>query len=399
MKALELLRSEDTTASGVTYRVGFSSPPYFNNCFHEYFGYPPGKVKRDSKTDQDMETVSRHTSKEEIINNRLRKYILTLPGILFLIMMSGMIVYLAYKTIQKSLFKDVIFSSDKPISLVVMPFQNRTNDTLWNVWQEGIQECLIYALSNSKELKITQRETTHELFKNQGISNYTNITPASSVAISKKLDAKAFIFGSIIKTGSVLRLNVQLIDAKTEEILKTFEINGSNKQELILDMVDSLRNQITDFLLISRMIKENPWVQQLLSQSTRSADALKYYIYGNNAFFKADWVTARIWFLKALDRDSDYIAPISKIYYTLKNQGLKYQSLPWLLRLYRKRDQMPDVTRLLTSWSYAEIFESPEKAIKYLRQLQDIDKDGNYYYLIGAMYVRAKQYEKAIPEF
>ena len=44
-KALEMLQNEELTAAEVSYRVGFSSPAYFTKCFHEFFGYPPGKVK------------------------------------------------------------------------------------------------------------------------------------------------------------------------------------------------------------------------------------------------------------------------------------------------------------------------------------------------------------------
>ena len=58
-----------------------------------------------------------------------------------------------------------IFSNDKfenireedgRISIAVMPFQNLTNDTLWNVWQVGIQNELIAKLSNSTELAVRQ---------------------------------------------------------------------------------------------------------------------------------------------------------------------------------------------------------------------------------------------------
>ncbi len=45
-KALEMLQNEALTASEVAFRVGFSSPAYFNTCFHEFYGYPPGKLKK-----------------------------------------------------------------------------------------------------------------------------------------------------------------------------------------------------------------------------------------------------------------------------------------------------------------------------------------------------------------
>jgi AraC-like DNA-binding protein len=42
---MELLKQKNITASEVAYRTGFGSPAYFNTCFHEYYGYPPGGTK------------------------------------------------------------------------------------------------------------------------------------------------------------------------------------------------------------------------------------------------------------------------------------------------------------------------------------------------------------------
>ena len=45
-RALEMLHMGPETASEVGFKVGFSSPAYFSTCFSEYFGYPPGEVKK-----------------------------------------------------------------------------------------------------------------------------------------------------------------------------------------------------------------------------------------------------------------------------------------------------------------------------------------------------------------
>ena len=44
-KAMEMLKENRDTASEIAYRVGFKSPTYFNRCFHNFYGYPPGEVK------------------------------------------------------------------------------------------------------------------------------------------------------------------------------------------------------------------------------------------------------------------------------------------------------------------------------------------------------------------
>jgi len=45
-KAHEMLEQNMGNVSEISYRVGFGSPTYFNKCFHEYYGYPPGEVRK-----------------------------------------------------------------------------------------------------------------------------------------------------------------------------------------------------------------------------------------------------------------------------------------------------------------------------------------------------------------
>jgi AraC-like DNA-binding protein len=57
-EALRLLQKEVGTASEISYQVGFGSPTYFNKCFHEYFGYPPGEVKRKKEASPEIKKSS-----------------------------------------------------------------------------------------------------------------------------------------------------------------------------------------------------------------------------------------------------------------------------------------------------------------------------------------------------
>ena len=50
-------------------------------------------------------------------------------------------------------------SADGRISVAVMPFQNMTNDSALNIWQDGTQDILITSLSNSERLKVRQTES------------------------------------------------------------------------------------------------------------------------------------------------------------------------------------------------------------------------------------------------
>ena len=45
-KAMKMIHESDLTAAEVAYKVGFGSATYFNNCFRNFYGYPPGEVKK-----------------------------------------------------------------------------------------------------------------------------------------------------------------------------------------------------------------------------------------------------------------------------------------------------------------------------------------------------------------
>ena len=45
----KLIRETDLTASEISYKVGFSSPSYFNKCFHDHFGLTPGDYNSQSE--------------------------------------------------------------------------------------------------------------------------------------------------------------------------------------------------------------------------------------------------------------------------------------------------------------------------------------------------------------
>ena len=105
-----------------------------------------------------------------------------------------------------------------------MPFQNMTNDTTWNVWQNGIQDMLITTLSNlPDELKVRQSESINQIdSKQRNLPIMLQLLLLVASTISQKLDANLFIYGSIKQAGLKLRIYAQLIDYKDRRGFKIF---------------------------------------------------------------------------------------------------------------------------------------------------------------------------------
>jgi len=341
--------------------------------------------------------VEVHREKDRVIEKQpaKRKQGRMLAGTLFLaLLIAAVLIY--PKIFNRDKFKDLKDPEGK-ISIAVMPFQNRTNDTIWNVWQDGIQDILITALSNTEELRVRQTETIASLIQSKGLTNYASITPSVASTLSQKLEANVLISGSIKQAGATIRIDAQLIDSKTGEVYKSFKLDGT--AEKILPTIDSLSAMVRNFLVLSKLEKEISPAYSLTA-ATNSPEAFRYFIYGLNAFQKLDYPAARNMFLQAIGIDSNYYYAAIYISVSYGNQGLYDEAKKWCLKAYVKRDQMPIKTQISTNWAYATYFETPNEQVRYLMQLLEIDDQQSMaHYLLGDSYNNLYQFDKAIPEF
>jgi AraC-like DNA-binding protein/tetratricopeptide (TPR) repeat protein len=399
-KAVELLQNDDISVSEVAYQVGFSSPAYFNTCFHEFYGYTPGQVKIKSSiiTEQNCETeaISKSEKKKTWFGAGILQ--IALPMI---ILFSILVFIFSPRLFVRNILERPALHGART-SVVVFPFLNMTKDTIWQIWQTGIQQSLISFLSNIGELKVKQQESINTLISHRGLSDYAGISLDYAGIISKKLDADIFIYGYIQSSGASIRVDAQLIDTKTKEVLKSFSVERLSAEENIFQIIDSLATRVRSFLLISKLIKGNPDYGRF-PLTTNSPEAFRYCLYGakakNTAIGKGDFYTAITWYLKALAIDSNFYDPMDGLAFAYANLGIMEKSLQWVIKAYNKKDQWPIVQQIAANVEYASYFESPDEKVKYIKQFQQIDDNvPGVCYVLGSTYNGMKQYDKAIPE-
>lgn len=369
-------------------------------------------ISNEGQTSDEVESENRpsvlkiQASKDQIINKTyfpdvlkglFRKSKANL--ILFFSVAIAVVATIVYFKVFKKDNLEKLRASGERISVAVLPFQNMTGDTTWNVWQDGIQDMLITSLSNSEELKVRQTESINSLIQIKGFTNYASITPSIASSVSQKLDADVFVFGNIKQAETTVRVYAQLIDSRTEEIIKSFQAEGSSQKKMIFHIIDSLAYEVKNFLIVSKLKQEvsREMIGSLLS--TDSPEAFRYYIYGVNAFRKRDYHSAINMFLQSLAIDSNAMAIIymSVAYY---NIGSYEQGKKWCLRIYDKRDLMSLKHKIWTNWLYSLYFETPYEEIKYLRELLEIDDQLPLTrFILGNCYMHLRQYDRAIPEY
>jgi tetratricopeptide (TPR) repeat protein len=357
---------------------------------------PSQEVKEKDQLKESFKKVRQEESKinleKHVKSNKVR--FLISAAFIALLIITGIITY--PKIFKRDTLKKLRSSGEK-ISIAVMPFQNMTNDTIWNVWQDGIQDMLITSLSDSHEdLIVRQAEPINNILQIKGLTNYASITPSIAGTISQSLDADVFIYGNIKQAGSAIRLYAQLIDSKTKEVFKSFQIEGAAREEEIFQIVDSVGQLVRNFLIISLLDNEIPVIYRY-SKLTNSPEAYRYFLYGNKSFIKRDFPAARNWYQQAVDIDSNLTTAAFYISVSYANQGLYEQGKEWSLRLYEKRNLMSPRQKVTTNWLNAFYFGTPYDEIKYLEQSLEMQDYGVLeYFILGNKYSQLNQYDKAI---
>ena len=308
------------------------------------------------------------------------------------------VVILAYpKIFKKDKFKDIINKEGK-ISVAVMPFRNLTNDTIWNVWQEGITYDLINTLSNTRELYVPSFQTMHDIIYATNKTNYTSLTSSFARDLSQKLNASVFITGSIVKSGDKFRINAQLVKTETGNIYKNFQIDGNSESD-ILNVTDSLSQLIRNYLQIEVLSRDNELKSYI---STKNPEAYRYLMIGIKQFYAEDWKSAIESFIKVSEIDSSMILHYATLIAAYNNSGQYEKGRQVFNKLYEHVDDedLSDFDRLIIKIRKAHIDKNQTDHIKYSKLLVELDPQlRNNWYNLGWTYNKYGQYEKAISAF
>ncbi|NOR73850.1 MAG: helix-turn-helix domain-containing protein, partial [Draconibacterium sp.] len=224
-KALEKLQKNEGNVSEIANEVGFGSSTYFNKCFHDYFGYPPGEVlKNESKLNGEKRVESKR-SKGVLNNTRFVVFLF-----LSLITIMVLIILFIQNSSQKSIEK----------SIVVLPFINDTPPNN-NDYLEGLREEIINKLSLIGEIKVISR-TSSDTYRNSN-------KPIKTIA--KELNVNYALEGSSQTINGKTRIRLQLIEAKTDDHLWSNPFEREVNDENIFEIQQEIAG------LVSKKLKAN----------------------------------------------------------------------------------------------------------------------------------------------
>ena len=110
---------------------------------------------------------------------------------------------------QRSRVENTALNAAPEKSIAVLPFENRSEDKANAYFADGIQEEILTRLSNIADLKVISRSSTQRY----------QSKPGNLREIAKQLGVANILEGSVQKVAGQVRVNVQLVNARTDSNL------------------------------------------------------------------------------------------------------------------------------------------------------------------------------------
>ncbi len=246
-QAVELLKKAELNASEIAYKTGFSSPSYFNKCFHEKFGYTPGDFKRN------REKLEPEPEKKNIKINRGWYW---------------MGAALAICTLLAFFIFNILVAEKKEVakykSIAVLPLLDLSENKNKDFLSIGLTDAITLQLSHLKGLRVISRGSS--MLYRDSLQLYSEI--------ARKLGVDLLLEGSIIYGGDSLRVTVQLIHPYPQEghvWANSYDQRATNILQLSHDISSQIAKEI--HFVLNRD-------QNKASQRQFSAEALESYLRG-----------------------------------------------------------------------------------------------------------------------
>lgn len=357
--------------------------------FSWIFDFTPRGLEKTESIEMDL------TNEEKPQKTRR---LFTVSNLIIAILLVVVCILIYPKLFDKDQFEDIRDEKGK-ISVAVMPFENLTGDSLQNIWQGGIQNLLISALSNSNELQVRRYQTMSTILAQKKNVNQASVSPSLAGELARDLETKTYILGKIMRAGTRIRINAQLVNVNTEEIYKTYQVDCMN-EEAIFAASDSLGAIIRNYLEIKKYSESIHSPGASSSAATNSPEAFGYYIHAYESLKKMDARTTVELLQKAIETDPDFIdAYVFLSLYLTSVQQYK-QAKAVLASAYVKRDQVSVREKLFLDHLHAYHHETPREEIMYLHQILEMDEmNTNFWFFLGYAQSRLEHFEEAIASF
>jgi TolB-like protein/AraC-like DNA-binding protein len=383
-RAMEMLQQKVATAAEVAFRVGFSSPSYFNKCFHEYYGFPPGEVKKLEAYDREKarQTIGAESPANGFEIHPAGKVQVQRKNRVTRILVFGLsvilVLFLLFYFLNKDLFRHSgialgILTENSGKSIAVLPFVNLSNDPEQEYFSDGMMEEILSHLFMIGGLRIPSSASTM-LFKGSKL-------PVREIA--RELGVSYILVGNVSRTGNDVRIIVRLVDGKNEQLLWTEEYNRA----MTAIGLHEIQSEVAQEVAEKMNVVINPEVKKRMETApTENTEA--YLLFLQASQYTIDFESARQMLERAVSLDPGFADAYALMAYwrmwTEEDSLSREQMVEKVESLLNKALQL-DKNSVMAHGANADFrlwfywdFETVEKEYQIFRKISPSNTEGSF---------------------
>ena len=213
-----------------------------------------------------------------------------------LVVAVGFLLTKQFGTVEDETPFEVTQTDTSRLSIAVLPFENRSDRSEDAFFAEGIHDDLLTTIANIGSMKVISRTSVME-YKG---------TTKKIPEIARELGVANILEGGVQRSGNQVRINVQLIDAETDEHLWAEIFDRQLTAENLFVIQSEVSNAIAQALHTTLSPDEK---QRIDSVRTRNLEAYEAYMLGRQQWVArtADSTAASVLhFQRAVDLDPNF---------------------------------------------------------------------------------------------
>ncbi len=291
-EAAKLISETGLTSAEISYKVGFSSPSYFNKSFRRRYGITPGgyKAQESTKKENDFIKDAVVLHKSAPIQKKLTKQSLIIIGSILVLLLATLAYYF-----NQNPKNEIVSKTSKTVlndkSIAILPFKNLSSNMDNQYFADGVMLVILNHLSSIKELKVIPSTSMEQYRK----------TTKAMPEIAKELGVSYILEGSVQKDNEEIRIITQLIDAKNNKQILSIDIKKEYKD--IFELQSTIANQIIKELNTELSDAERNKIEK---KPTNNLEAYNLYLKGLH-FINIGLANKSIpYFEQAIEKDPEF---------------------------------------------------------------------------------------------
>jgi len=280
-------------------------------------------------------------------------------------------------------------------SIAVLPLENLSGDAATEPFVNGIHDDILTHLGKIADLKVISRTSVME---------YRD-TRRNLRQVAEELGVATVLEGGVQRSGDRVRVNVQLIDARTDEHLWAERYDRELTAANIFEVQSDVALQVAAAL---RAVLSPAERERIESRPTQNLEAYDLYLRGNDYQRRSedqrDWLTAAQLWERSAELDPSFALPYAKLVQTHCYMRFGYgdRSRERLSRaeaaVARLRQLAPDLseTHVALGWYYYHCLVDYDRALEEFGQaLATQPNNSDLYAGIASVRRRQGRWEEA----